>query len=409
MKIICFVIIAVSMATNVVGQSTYQIEIKPQEEEAFSRAEYTLWIPAGLDQVQRIILHQHGCGEGAQTAGQTATDDLHWRLLAEKTQSALLGSSLWPQGECPDWCDPNNGTERAYLQALDELAQLSGHPEVATVNWVIWGHSGGGYWNQVMFRKYPERYDAAIFQSAGFRARENRDTKLQSVSYAIDVPMLIHVGIEEKGHERFNALYEDGIATFSLMREKDAPVTLVIDPASGHGTGNTRYLTIPWIMAVLNQDKSEATIWPTEHSEYGNWFPNQTMAAKWETFAQLGNIPDFTPPERTPTNPKAIKSEEGVQLTWEATPDWESGIKTFRIYRNGKLLTPYTAPAREEGELTEYYRKPNYSDTPSRPLSNMEYLDTEAKSGETYQYQVSLVNWAGLESAKSQPIEFEIP
>lgn len=398
-----------SLLTCLECRATYHVSIQPQEGEAFARADYTLWIPEGLDQVRRIILHQHGCGENAQAAGQTATDDLHWRMLAEKTHSALLGSSLWPQDECSDWCDPNKGTERAFLQALDELAQRSDHPEVATVSWVVWGHSGGGYWTHMMLAKYPERFDAAVFQSAGFRTQDQRTTALQSVSYATNVPLLIHVGIEEKGDERFGALYDDGIKTFALMREKDAPVTLVIDPASGHGSGNTRYLTIPWIAAVLKQDRDAETTRPTEHSEQGNWFPSQVVAAKWEVFSTLGNVPDFTPPEQAPTNLSAEKADQGIELTWEATPDWESGIKTFRIYRNGELRALYTAPGRDAGETTEHFRKPNYSDTPPRPLSTMNYLDTTAQAGEKYHYQVSLVNWAGLASPKSQAAEITAP
>jgi pimeloyl-ACP methyl ester carboxylesterase len=409
MKAWYLILTLTSLLISLHCQATYQVTIEPQAGEAFARAEYTLWIPEGLDQIQRIILHQHGCGDAAQTAGQTATDDLHWRLLAQKTQSALLGSSLWPQGECPDWCDPDNGTERAFLQALDELAQLSSHPEVATVNWVIWGHSGGGYWTQSMLTKHPERFDAAIFQSAAFRLRENRDTALQSVPYSVDVPMLIHIGLEEKGHERFNALYEDGIATFSLMRKQNAPVTLMIDPASGHGTGNTRYLTIPWIAAVFNEKDNTGVTQECEHSERGNWFPNQIVAAQGEVFAAIGNVPDFTPPEQAPIDVRATTTDTGILLTWNATPDWESGIKTFRVYRDGELLPPYSTQWRTEGELTEFFRQPNYSDTPFPPLSNMEYTDASVLSGKSYHYQVSLVNWAGLESDKSRAVRIKVP
>ena len=260
-----------------------------------------------------------------------------------------------------------------------------------------------------MLQKYPERFDAAIFQSAGFRLREQRDSELQSVSYPTNVPLLIHVGIEEKGHERFNTLYEDGLSVFSLMREKGAPVTLVIDPASGHGTGNTRYLTLPWIAAVLEQNKDVTTTRSTEYSEHGNWFPNQITAAHGEVFMELGNVPDFTPPEEAPRNVTVAATAAGNRLTWEATPDWESGAKTFRIYRNGTLLAPYVAAGSEADETTEFYRKPNFSDTPSPPLAMMEYLDPNGQAGKTYRYQVSLVNWAGLESPKSQPVELSTP
>ena len=408
MKSRCLIAAIIGLLAYAEGYAaTYRVSIKPQGDEAFARAEYVLWIPEGV-QIQRIILHQHGCGEDAQTAGQTATDDPHWRLLAQKTQSALLGSSLWPQEGCGDWSVPDRGTERAFLEALDELARRSNHPEVATVDWVVWGHSGGGYWTQAMLNKYPERFEAAVFQSAGFRPRDQRSTKLQSVSYPTDIPMLIHVGIEEKGDERFGGLYDDGVNTFALMRQKGAPVTLAIDPASGHGAGHARYLTIPWIAAVLEQ-KGAATTRPSDHSPRGNWFPNQVIAAKGEVFAKLGTVPDFSPPEQAPAALKASTSGDGILLSWDAAPDWESGIKTFRIYRDGELLAPYTAASHRGGELTENYREPSYSDTPMPPLAKMQYLDTSAQVGKAHRYQVSLVNWAGLQSPQSQPIEVTVP
>jgi len=37
----------------------------------------------------------------------------------------------------------------------------------------------------------------------------------------------------------------------------------------------------------------------------------------------------------------------------------------------------------------------------------MEYVDANIPPNETHRYQVSLVNWAGLESPKSQAIEVD--
>lgn len=390
---------------------TYGLTIEPLSNEKFSTAEYTLWIPKGVEKVQRIILHQHGCGKWAQDAGRNATDDLHWRLLAQKTKSALLGSSLWPEEECREWCDPENGTERAYLQALDELSEISGHPEIATVKWIVWGHSGGGYWTQSMLQKYPERLEAVILQSAGFRERDMAGTPMNSDSYPKNVPILIHTGIEEKGHERFDGTYKDAILFFDSMRANGAPATLAIDPASGHNAGNSRYLTIPWISAIIEGSQATGTVSPSAYSEQGIWFPNEIIAAKWDAFSKLGTVPDDSAPNSPPFNLIGKKTYRGIELTWNAVSDWESGIKTFRIYRNDKLLQPYTAPVRpiDKADFTENFREPNSMDTPNAPLSQMIYNDTLTKEGVTYKYQVSMVNWAGLESSKSEPIHIKSP
>ena len=53
-------------------------------------ATYTLWIPDGVKQLRAVIVHQHGCGFGANAAGETAAHDLHWQALAAKWDAALL-------------------------------------------------------------------------------------------------------------------------------------------------------------------------------------------------------------------------------------------------------------------------------------------------------------------------------
>ncbi len=390
---------------------TYELVLAPKSDEKFSTAEYKLWIPEGLAEVERIILHQHGCGKWAQHSGRTVTDDLYWKLLAQKTNSALLGSSLWPDEDCRDWCDPNNGTERAFLQALDELSAQSGHPEIATVNWIIWGHSGGAFWTHSMLQKYPRKFEAAILQSGGFRERNLMGTEMTNPPHPKNVPLLVYTGIGEKNHERFHGTYVESILFFKAMRENNAPVTLVIDPASGHNAGNSRYLTIPWIAAVLKRQESTEVIKPNENSEHGIWFPNQDIALKWEAFSKLGTVPDQTAPKSPPFEVEAKKTNQGISISWNAIPDWESGVKAFRIYRDGELLPPHKTPLRpiDKEDFTENFREPNGMDTPNEPLSQMIYHDTNTREGTTYRYQVSLVNWAGQESAKSRFIEIKSP
>ena len=386
--------------------STHRVEIEPIGNEQFAGAAYTIWVPEGLEKVERIILHQHGCGKWAQTAGRSADDDLHWRMLARRTNSALMGSSLWPKGECGDWADPQRGTERAYFTALDELAASSGHPEIATVNWIVWGHSGGASWTLSMFKNHPDRFEAAILQSGGRPDRVEGDTSGDTVLYATDIPLMIHTGAGEFGHVRFNDTYHNAINFFELMRGFDAPATLVIDPASAHGNGNSRYITIPWIEAVVMAKDDAAVQRPTEFSDhYDSWFPDQVVAAKWQQFVKQGSVPDFTPPETAPFDVEARHTGLGVTLTWAALPDWESGIKTFRIYRDGELLPPYSTPHRFEG-TTEIFHELTGSDTPRAPLSMMEYEDINVEPGATHTYRISQVNYAGLESAKSEAVEF---
>src|SRR5690349_5279340 len=120
---------------------------------------YRLWLPEGVARIRGVIVHQHGCGTGACKGGETAADDLHWQALARKWDCALLGPSYHQEDKqnCRLWCDPRNGSAKTFLRALHDLAGKSEHPELESVPWCLWGHSGGGFWASLMQTMYPER------------------------------------------------------------------------------------------------------------------------------------------------------------------------------------------------------------------------------------------------------------
>src|SRR6201996_1458041 len=128
---------------------------------------YTIWIPPGVKTLRGVVVHQHGCGEGACKAGRTAAFDLHWQELARKHECALLGPSYEQpeKANCGMWCDPRNGSEQAFLHALSDLGAQAHHPELATVPWALWGHSGGANWVGNMLALHPDRIAAAWLRS----------------------------------------------------------------------------------------------------------------------------------------------------------------------------------------------------------------------------------------------------
>ena len=128
---------------------------------------YTIWIPPGVGTLRGVIVHQHGCGEGSCKSGLTGAFDLHWQALAKKHGCALLSPAYeQPEGaDCQLWCDPRNGSGAAFQRGLADLGAVSGHPELATVPWALWGHSGGGHWAGGMTLLHPERVAAAWLRS----------------------------------------------------------------------------------------------------------------------------------------------------------------------------------------------------------------------------------------------------
>lgn len=128
---------------------------------------YTIWVPPGVKALRGVIVHQHGCGEGSCKSGLTGAFDLHWQALARRHDCALLAPSYEQpdKAECQLWCDPRNGSGAAFQRCLKDLGSASGHPELAEVPWVLWGHSGGGHWAGGMTLLHPERVAAAWLRS----------------------------------------------------------------------------------------------------------------------------------------------------------------------------------------------------------------------------------------------------
>ena len=135
----------------------YEASTKPGE--LIFPVQYTVWIPKGVKTLRGVVVHQHGCGEGSCKSGQTGAFDLHWQALAKKHDCALLAPSYeQPQkANCQMWCDPRNGSDAAFRRALQDLGKRCAHPELATVPWALWGHSGGGHWAGGMTLLFPER------------------------------------------------------------------------------------------------------------------------------------------------------------------------------------------------------------------------------------------------------------
>ncbi|MEZ6089752.1 MAG: hypothetical protein R3C05_17335 [Pirellulaceae bacterium] len=391
---------------------------------------YTLWVPDGLTKAKGVIVHQHGCGEGSCKSGQTGAFDLHWQALAAKHDCVLLSPAYeQPQdADCQMWCDPRNGSDAAFRKALSELGQLCGHPELNTVPWALWGHSGGGHWAGGMLLLHPQRVIAAWLRSGVplFEAVEKRNIRPHELNpAATKVPVMCNLGTKEgfsNPEGRFAGVWPANKTFFEKLRGAGGIVGIAIDPLTSHECGNQRYLAIPWLDACLTARlpiDSDNTLrpMPMEQSwlatmpipnepivpataashysadkEHSIWLPNERVASLWLQYVTDTRVPDLTPPPK-PTNLRF----EGNSLRWDAAADLESGIAHFIVYRRGhnfvvvggKQKNPFGRPL---------FQGLQYSDTPAMPLEEMRYEIASPNRGEIEDYDVVSVNTAGIPS-----------
>jgi pimeloyl-ACP methyl ester carboxylesterase len=399
----------------------YYVSIPPQGDAQYREANFALWIPQEAGTLRGVILHQHGCGEPAETAGATATFDLQWQALAKKWDCALMGSNYRMASACSDWCFPEIGSEAAFLKALEHFAKETGREELARVPWVLWGHSGGAEWAYRMFMRHPERVLVLVLRSGPVFT----DT---SFTQAPETPVLYNIGLKEKDDQQlFGRIWDKASRLVQARRDQDALDTWAPDPQASHDCRFGRLFVIPYIDACLAQrlgppgtalmgsmDLSQSwlgnvetfAIQPAHHftgdASQVTWLPNERIASRWKEFVTTGWVTDQTPPPAPTGLQASLADAHQISLRWQAEADLDSGIKTFRIYRNGRPLADWNASA---GGL---FQKPNYHDTLDKPLSEMAYCDPNAPRGTDCTYEVTAVNWCDLESPKSAPVAIRI-
>ncbi len=402
----------------------YEASIKPGE--LIFPVQYTVWIPKGVKTLRGVVVHQHGCGEGSCKSGQTGAFDLHWQALAKKHNCALLAPSYeQPQkANCQMWCDPRNGSGAAFRRALQDLGKRCAHPELATVPWALWGHSGGGHWAGGIVMLHPDRVVAAWLRSGVPLFKANPDRPVikphKLPERALSVPMMCNPGTKEGvtvKDGRFSKVWPANEAFFQAVRGQGGLLGIAVDPLSAHECGNQRYLAIPWLDACLtarlpaklgNPLKSMPThnswLAPllgklavsagkfTGNKNQAVWLPSKVIAQKWMQYVKDTKITDQTPPP-SPTNLKL----KGNLLTWNAEADLESGLAYFIVQRNGKTIG--TVPKDPKNRFGRpLFQGLQYSDTPATPLVPMRFTDTTLKPKTKHTYRVIAVNTTGIKS-----------
>lgn len=396
-------------------------------------ATYTLWIPDGIQTVRAVIVHQHGASIPAAQAGATSAYDLHWQALAKKRDCVLFGPSYRVLNDAIDltpggaelWFDPRQGSDGVFLRALDELATKSGHAEIASAPWCLWGHSGGGIWANVMSILHPERV-LAIFLRSGTAAmfRPMHEFIQPVVPPAIyEIPTMVNFGVGERG----NRPWEGSIATFEEYRAQGAPIGIAPDPRSAHYCGDSRYLAIPFFEACLEMRLSQwnKILKPVDLSSawlatpFGDtavpaaefkddpkkavWLPNAANAKIWMEYVRSGTVSNAEAPP-APFNVR-VKTEvnQGNEITWDTEVDMVSGLGGFIVLRDGHGIARLPIQPPESVYGRPLFQGLSFHDTPVAPLPQMVHLDRSAQAGVKHVYTVIALNSAGVPSVPSSP------
>ncbi len=405
----------------------YAVNFAPSQTpgELIYAAHWRLWIPAGVETLRGVVVHQHGCGDGSAKPGNAAVEDLHWQALARKYDCALIAVSYEQTGACEMWCDPRNGSAKSFLNALEYFAQECGHSELTVVPWALWGHSGGGQWCSCMVQLFPERILCAWLRSGHPNTVTNIFSELPLNEKVCEVPVILNLGVREK--TEFKKIWDYGFPYVNDMRRAGAKIAIFLDPHTGHCCGDSRYPAIQFLDTcmeqrlpekagsaeirpmqtgvVLKADEIGAEIVETTQEEslkpffeFGYWFPTQQFVECWRACQKDSTFLDTTEPP-APTDVKVVrKSKNEFEITWNSFADPESGLAYFIVERNGVEIAQVKGNQNSVGR--PLFQGLMYSDTPILPTPGMIFVD-QVKAEEEVPlpvYTIRAVNTCGLKS-----------
>lgn len=399
---------------NVVGNGTvYRTVVKNTDTADY--AVYNVFIPAGVDTIRGVFVHQHGCG--MEGRGEATAYDVQYQAFAKKWGLAIVGPDLYYRSGCGVWKNPESGSGPSLLEALALIGNTSRHVELKDAPWIIWGHSGGGYWTLAMMKNYPDRILAAFCYSPAF------DPAWDYPDAALKIPVMIrHAGAGDSNSPN-GKCWQTAVNTFHKLREKGGLVSIAYTPYQNHNYSFVRYMAIPFYESVLskrlptgarvsfkemkNMDKTKGWLGDTlslntyAYNEYPrdqsalSWLPDSVTAAKWKEFVITGTVIDRTPPPMPYGLTKTRRHNMAVELTWKADADVESGIKQFCIYDGDRLIARFP----EHG----VYQRFDTNGDDAVPMSDLPAMKAMVAlpMGADSSLRISVVNHFDLESPKA--------
>ncbi len=235
--------LCVVLAQTAIGQ-TYDTGVAPGNN--FDQAQFRLWIPEGLASVSAILV----LVPGSNGDGREQVEESLWRDLAEEQGLALVGLHMTDKKHddmfIEHYVDVANGSGDAFLAALDLLAQMSGHPEIAAAPLLLWGMSAGGEFNYEFALWRPDRVAGFVVNKGGIYYSALASSEARSV------PGLFFIGTDDLA---FRNDIVRGI--FSINRRAHALWALIEQSGVAHAVAGSDSIAAEFYREILGMRISD--------------------------------------------------------------------------------------------------------------------------------------------------------
>lgn len=261
----------------------------------YDKAQFRFWAPSSAPVRAVLVLVPGSNGDGRPMAQDTA-----WQAFATRNRLAIIACRFTDkqheQGFIEEYIKVSEGTGDVLLSSLKRLGERSGHPEVGTAPFLMWGMSAGGQFNYEFVAWKPERVAAFVVNKGGiyYSALLSRAAR--------EVPGMLFIGGKDLAF-RTNTI----AGLFAVNRRGGALWALADEPGVGHVVGKSQAVSMAFFEDVLQLrlkdgalarleekvgiigDLSTHTFAPLGDGKVPNyptaWLPTERVAKEWQAMS----------------------------------------------------------------------------------------------------------------------------
>jgi hypothetical protein len=222
----------------------YECQIEPKPGENFSYAAVQCWVPASLTEIKGvlcIILHPLDNG------GALLKEPNPWIELAARHDHALVAVAfVESRDKTKHWHTANQGSGRALLAALDELAGETGLPAFRYAPATIGGVCAAGQF----------AYEFAAFAPARTKAFFTIGGGMHDVAHAAEASGAsgVLIGTPDRG----DWAVENILSLFSEGRKYGAPWAFALETIETYDTGGCSLLVGQFLEGLMSSQSQDA-------------------------------------------------------------------------------------------------------------------------------------------------------
>jgi dienelactone hydrolase len=253
-----FLAVWMVLATSIAAAQTarYETFVQPAQDEDIARdCRYELTLPNSTRPIRAVwVIFERG------SELTTFYQDPEVIAFARRQRIALMLARHCPSKNYEDMnVNPSRGIGRAMFTALEQFAQTTSHPELATSKVILLSFSGGGSLVARMVGYAPDRVIAAIPYAPGhFEPLGINTVKLPAEALVIPQLIIANGGDNVCGTER---PYE----YFQQYYQRGAPWTFVVQNNIPHCCiGNAKTLILAWLEAIIKLRRPTAESKPLQ-------------------------------------------------------------------------------------------------------------------------------------------------